>query len=387
MQKAQPAPDVSTPSPTVAVCLTPEEQSIRELDDTSSNIFAHSNQSYHTGRSTTPISGPSSKNLFGDSKETPSSTTLLPIFGKSGKDKVRKNLFHTKSDAGKTLQTCSESRTCFKRSGDCDSIFSGADYPEMKSNESLLEGTMHVILLDDSTPVTCDNIFELEQTLLVFLADNIGSQDTYRPVCVRIVEYANDEQQVDGVFVESIALKIELTFIETLARRLQKVDRRELVKIRRQGNGTSSIHRSSNRLSPAFHQAQDELLHKQKERLSIPINHQQEVSGGPRQTMPLSEPTSTASADSLSSDKPLGPIFGKSQKEEHFKSDRMDPLRSDLVLPLDPIFGKSHKEKHFKSEYRPTDMPSTQPSFSPSPLPTVEVAKTTVSNVFRFVSN
>ena len=256
----------------------------------------------------------------------------------------------------------------------------------MKSNESLLEGIMHVILLDDSTPVTCDNIFELEQTLLVFLADNIGSQDTYRPVCVRIVEYANDEQQVDGFFIESIALKIELTFIETLARRLQKVDRRELVKIQRQGN-PNSIHRSSGRLAPAFHQAQDELLHKQKERLSLPINHKQKVlGGGLRQTMPISEPTSSASADSLSSDRPLEPIFGKSRKEEHFKSDRMDPWRSSIVLPLEPIFGKSHKEKHFKSEFRPTYMPSTQPSFSPSGVPTVEVAKTTVSNVFRFVS-
>ena len=284
------------------------------------------------------------------------------------------------------MQTCSESRTCFKRSGDCDAIFTGEGYPDVKSNESLLEGTMHLVLLDDSTPVTCDNLFELEQTLLNFLADNIGSQDTYRPVCVRIVEYANDEQQVDGVFVQSIALKIELTFIETLARRLQKVNRRELVKIQRQGNGTSSIYRSADRMSPAFHQAQDELLHKQKERQSIPINHQQEVSGGPRQTMPLSEPTSTASADSLSSDKPLGPIFGKSQKEEHFKSDRMDPWRSSIALPLEPIFGKSHKEKHFKSEYRPTDMPSTHPSFSPTGAPTVEVAKTTVSNVFTFVS-
>ena len=258
----------------------------------------------------------------------------------------------------------------------------------MKSNESLLEGTMHVILLDDSTPVTCDNIFELEQTLLVFLADNIGSQDTYRPVCVRIVEYANDEQQVDGVFIESIALKIELTFIETLARQLQKVDRRELVKIQRQGNDSNSIHRSSGRLAPAFHQGQDELLHKQKERLSLPINHKQEVlGGGPRQTMPLYEPTSSASADSLSSDRPLEPIFGKSRKKERFKSERLDPLKSDLVLPLEPIFGKSHKEKIFKPAYKPSDMPSTQPSFSPSPLPTVEVAKTTVSNVFRFVSN
>ena len=248
----------------------------------------------------------------------------------------------------------------------------------MKSNESLLEGTMHVILLDDSTPVTCDNIFELEQTLLVFLADNIGSQDTYRPVCVRIVEYANDEQQVDGVFIESVALKIELTFIETLARRLQKVDR---------GNDPNTIHRSSGRLAPAFHQGQDELLHKQKERLSLPINHKQEVlGGGPRQTMPLYEPTSSASADSLSSDRPLEPIFGKSRKKERFKSERLDPLKSDLVLPLEPIFGKSHKEKIFKPAYKPSDMPSTQPSFSPSPLPTVEVAKTTVSNVFTFVS-
>jgi len=65
--------------------------------------------------------------------------------------------------------------------------------------------------------VTCENRIEMEEALLVFLADNIGSQDTFRPACVYIADNAYDKQPVpdsNGKFVESTVLEMELTFIQ-----------------------------------------------------------------------------------------------------------------------------------------------------------------------------
>ena len=64
----------------------------------------------------------------------------------------------------------------------------------------------------------------MEEALLIFLADNIGSQDTFRPACVYIADNAYDKQPVpdsNGKFVESTALEMELTFIQKDGRNLE----------------------------------------------------------------------------------------------------------------------------------------------------------------------
>lgn len=138
------------------------------------------------------------------------SRDFLPIFrgGKSGKSKSNKvmkdwpTFCHPGND---------QYRTCLNQHGGCDMIASS------KPNLAKLEGTMHLALLQDDTLVTCDRLMELEEILLTYLADNIGSDDTYSPACIHIDEYAHAKQAVPGdskKFVESTAFETELTFIQ-----------------------------------------------------------------------------------------------------------------------------------------------------------------------------
>jgi len=106
-------------------------------------------------------------------------------------------------------------RTCFQRQGECNQIASSK--PTLSNDESLLEGAMHLVLLQDSTQVTCERIIEMEETVLTFLADNIGSGDTYLPACVYISDHFHDRRLVpgsSGQFVESTAFELDLSFIQ-----------------------------------------------------------------------------------------------------------------------------------------------------------------------------
>ncbi|KAL7467376.1 hypothetical protein ACHAXS_007618, partial [Conticribra weissflogii] len=113
-------------------------------------------------------------------------------------------------------------RTCFRRAEDpssnvlCDDIV--CNDPYVGDNERLLEGIFYMTLLQDSTAVTSSNEIEMERAILNFLADNIGSGDTFEPVCAFITDNAYDMQQVldgTGKFVESTSLEIQMSFVES----------------------------------------------------------------------------------------------------------------------------------------------------------------------------
>lgn len=167
------------------------------------------------------------KNLFSDSDE-PSTSISQPIFAaKSNKKRTR-----MKSKVLKDwTQICQLGNdryyTCLMNQQGCDVIATGR--PSVSSGESLLEGTMHLAFLqDDSIQMSCHDIRDLENTVLTFLADNIGSQDTYHPACVSIVDHAYDRQVIPdsgGKTVESRAFEVDVIFIQQeFARRKLRTD-------------------------------------------------------------------------------------------------------------------------------------------------------------------
>mmetsp|Transcript_27425 Transcript_27425/g.56891 ORF Transcript_27425/g.56891 Transcript_27425/m.56891 type:complete len:505 (-) Transcript_27425:61-1575(-) len=112
-------------------------------------------------------------------------------------------------------------RTCFKRAEDpsnnnlCDDIV--CNDPYVGDNERLLEGTIYMTLLQDSTAVTSKNQIELERAVLNFLADNVGGDGEFEPVCAFLTNSAYDQQQVldgTGKTVESTTLEMQLSFVE-----------------------------------------------------------------------------------------------------------------------------------------------------------------------------
>ena len=132
------------------------------------------------------------------------------------------------------LKLCSAAyRTCFRRAFDpnskdeCDSLACAKPYVE--KDESLLKGTIYLTLLQGSTIVDFNKTIEMEELLLNFLADNIGSDNTFRPVCVHAKDVAYDTQHISDddtdIFVKSTSLEAELTFVGKIgARRIAEMD-------------------------------------------------------------------------------------------------------------------------------------------------------------------
>jgi hypothetical protein len=147
----------------------------------------------------------------------PSVENLFEIAAKAGK---------ADGKAGKSgksqsvLEECSSPaekyRTCFHRSvtlDTCDTISSGK--PHVASNEVLIGGTMHLVLLQDDSLVTCEKKIQLEKAMLTYLADNVGDS-TYEPVCVFAGDYATSTQLVPdsrGDYVQSTAIEIGVQYI------------------------------------------------------------------------------------------------------------------------------------------------------------------------------
>jgi hypothetical protein len=136
-------------------------------------------------------------------------------------------------------------RTCYQRHIDptllssikCDSITNRKEYtpftkPYISSDEELITGTMVLtMLLSDDTTTTpasisvddddtvvllnCRESFKLEETVLTYLSDNIGSETTFTPVCVYLEKYAysKSRKEVGEGGGRTLALEFEVTYI------------------------------------------------------------------------------------------------------------------------------------------------------------------------------
>ncbi|KAL7487936.1 hypothetical protein ACHAW6_013516 [Cyclotella cf. meneghiniana] len=160
--------------------------------------------------------------------EQSTSSTSINLFSPSGTG-VKSGKAGSKSSKGKSgkgskslksecYSTAGPYRTCFQRSNTlntCDTIV--GERPKVGSDEVLLEGTMHLALLQEYSTVTCEKEIQLERALLTYLADNIGSESTFEPVCVYSVDSAQSKQLVPnsvGQYVSSTAIEMQIHFIQ-----------------------------------------------------------------------------------------------------------------------------------------------------------------------------
>lgn len=139
-------------------------------------------------------------------------------------------------------------RTCLTRprppSSDpkCSSISKYDKRPQVYDDERLISGDVTLTLLDPEKSMNCANAVRLEETLLTFLADNIGDggeesekHDTFEPVCVSIQGTASSSQDlVDSKKGSDVlGLLLEVTFVQKASvgdwrRRLGESDRPEV---------------------------------------------------------------------------------------------------------------------------------------------------------------
>ena len=170
--------------------------------------------------SVTPISGDLDGVCLNESEDT---TRRRILHGKSEKTGSKAEKHSKSGKSGSSLQpecynSAGKYRTCFHRGYTpytCDTISSGK--PHVSSDEALITGIMHVTLLQDGTDVTCQKKIQLEKALLTYLADNVGSDSTFEPVCVYASESAQSKQLVpdsSGQYAESTAIKIQVQYIQ-----------------------------------------------------------------------------------------------------------------------------------------------------------------------------
>ena len=144
------------------------------------------------------------------------------LHGKSEKAGSKSEKHGKSRKSGSSLQpecyaSAGKYRTCFHRAYTpytCDTMSSGK--PHVSSDEVLITGIMHLALLQDGTAVTCQKKIQLEKALLTYLADNVGSDSTFEPVCVYAGESAQSKQLVPdivGQYAESTAIKMEVQYI------------------------------------------------------------------------------------------------------------------------------------------------------------------------------
>ncbi len=101
-------------------------------------------------------------------------------------------------------------RTCFRRAidpenhYDCDFIDrkqynyerKRGNLPFLNADEQVFYGKMIISMIDNEHNLNnCDSRLRMEELLLTFLADNIGSADTFTPICAYMTEYMFDLQQ------------------------------------------------------------------------------------------------------------------------------------------------------------------------------------------------
>ncbi|KAL9183274.1 hypothetical protein ACHAXT_005061 [Thalassiosira profunda] len=122
-------------------------------------------------------------------------------------------------------------RTCFlraadpKSNGECDALDRTKTIkPYATQNEKVITGTLTLSLLRDSPlsdlqkNMKCKDIVEMEEALLTYLADNVGSEETYQPICAHLKETAYNEGDVyeSGKVSSAALMKFEVTFVTKL---------------------------------------------------------------------------------------------------------------------------------------------------------------------------
>ncbi|KAL7485342.1 hypothetical protein ACHAW6_011081, partial [Cyclotella cf. meneghiniana] len=115
----------------------------------------------------------------------------------------------TCNDDADPYRTCIWRTTTLER---CDRMVKNK--PFVDGGETLIEGTIHLTISQNPVATNCKNIIQMEKALLTFLADNIGSSDTFEPACVYTVDSARDKQLSDGQSIETTAFKYNLMFIQ-----------------------------------------------------------------------------------------------------------------------------------------------------------------------------
>lgn len=88
--------------------------------------------------------------------------------------------------------------------------------PYTRSNEELVSDLMWIPLLQDDTKVDCDSMIQFEEAALTYLADNVGDEYTFQPMCVFVQDSAYHEQDVigdSGDMVMSTVLEVEVTYV------------------------------------------------------------------------------------------------------------------------------------------------------------------------------
>jgi hypothetical protein len=125
-------------------------------------------------------------------------------------------------------------RTCFQRHIDptshyttkCDMIdrefasqkkeYNPYTKPYTADDEELIKGSLVLTFLqDDSTDeLNCRTSFKMEETLLTYLSDNIGSDDTFTPMCVYLESYAYSRSSCTKEI--SLAMEFEVTFVQKM---------------------------------------------------------------------------------------------------------------------------------------------------------------------------
>ena len=119
----------------------------------------------------------------------------------------QENKFLTMKNTGEgCLQSTNPYRTCL--SSDGTSIVHTYNKPQVASNEEIVQGTMYLSLLQDSTPLSCNTnavtgyagvntIEQMEELTLSYLADNVGYGRTgFGVVCVQVEERVYDKSSV-----------------------------------------------------------------------------------------------------------------------------------------------------------------------------------------------
>lgn len=87
--------------------------------------------------------------------------------------------------------------------------------PYLKDDEILTSGMMHITLLQSTEALNCDERIRVEETILTYLQQNVGDDDTFKPICVFLQEDAVTEEIVrdaDGRIAATTALKVEIAY-------------------------------------------------------------------------------------------------------------------------------------------------------------------------------
>lgn len=87
--------------------------------------------------------------------------------------------------------------------------------PYIKNDEVMTVGFMHLTLLQSTESLDCNERIRVEETVLWYLQQNVGEDDSFYPMCVFLDEDAISEEIVrgaDGRIAATTALKVEVVF-------------------------------------------------------------------------------------------------------------------------------------------------------------------------------